>query len=723
MKRLIIAEKPSVGRGIADVLGRASKGDGCIVCGDTTITWCAGHLLEQANPEDYVNGGTVRRQDLPVVPDRWQLRPKDDRAKKQVNIIKALLKDAQEVVNAGDADREGQLLVDEVLIHLGWKGKTSRLWLSSLDEESVQRALSSLKPNESMRGLYESALARQRADWLLGLNGSIALSRNLKSLGLEGGWSVGRVQTPTLALIVDRAHQISNHKKQDHYKVQVTLADGVQAWWQIPDDLLSDGLLLDRQQAGRVAQAVEGKDGKVTAFSKKKGARSAPLPFSLAALQMEANARFGLSAKETLECAQALYEAKVITYPRTDCRYLPEEMHGQASDILKGIGQAVIEGMDVDRRHAAWNSREVTAHHAMIPTGKAIEGALPAASAGQLEKVYGLIAQSYARLFMGDEEFEQRQALFRFGEGDGLTFKATAKKVLHPGWTALGQDVKDDDGKGDGDESSSRLPDYAEGQSVHCDKAAVQAQQTKPAKPYNDKTLIAAMTGIHKLVADPKLKARLKETSGLGTEATRASIIETLFSRGYAERKGKDIRPTERGFKLIEMVRKSYPSLAEAGETAVQEDALADIAAKKLEFDGFIETIVQKTKDEVHALLGSLLHGEVTMNECPACGKQGCIKLTSKAGNPYWKCRECQAAFADDGDKPGKQFEKTEKKEGEESRPKPEAGPACPKCKQKTGKYFTKNEKPYYRCAKCAQSYWPDFKDGKKIGTAWEMKK
>lgn len=624
------------------------------------------------------------------------------------------------MVNAGDADQEGQLLIDEVLIHLGWNGKTSRLWLSSLDEESVRRALASLKSNEAMRGLYDSALARQRADWLLGLNGSIALSRNLKSLGLEGGWSVGRVQTPTLALLVDRAAQIGGHKKQDHYKVQITLDDGVTAWWQIPDDLLADGLLLDKQQAEQVAQAVQGKTGRISSFTKRKGARTAPLPFSLAALQMQANGRLGLSAKETLESAQALYEAKLITYPRTDCRYLPAEMHSDAGDILKGIGQDGIAGIDARRKHAAWNTQEVTAHHAMIPTGKPLSQANLGDHAAQ---VFGLVVQSYVRLFMADEEFEQKQAIFQFGGTNALIFKATAKRVLNPGWTAVGQEVRGD-GEETEDQSSSQMPDYEQGQSVQCDKAAVKAQQTKPPKPYNDETLIAAMTGIHKLVVDPRLKARLKETSGLGIEATRAAIIETLFGRGYAERKGKDIRPTKRGIRLIAMVRKSYPVLADPGETAVQEDALADIATGKLDFDSFIKTAIIKTKEEVQALLGNgLIEGEITMLACPSCGKSACVQLTSKAGHTYWKCRACQTAFGDDGGKPGRPFEKIEEKENGASRPKPESGPACPKCKRKTGKYLTRaHAKLYFRCTQCKQNYWPDFKGANAIDKAWEAR-
>jgi DNA topoisomerase-3 len=711
-QRLIIAEKPSMARNIADALGKASQGNGFITCGNTTVTWCMGHLLEQLRPEDYAGGALIRREDLPVVPSVWKLQPRDKRAKDQINIIKSLLKDAAEVVNAGDADREGQLLVDEVLLHLGWTGKTLRLWTGSLDDATLKRALSSLKPNEALRSLYESALARQRADWLLGYNASIALSRTLKMQGLEGGWSVGRVQTPTLALIVDRATQIQGHTKQDHYKVQITLKDGVTAHWQIPEDLLTDKLLLDKAQAEATAKAIEGQTCVVQEYVKRKVQRAAPLPYSLAELQMRANDRLGLSAKQTLEATQALYDAKATTYPRTDCRHLPEDMHHEAGRILQAIGAG--GDADASRKHAAFNDKEITAHHAIIPTGQA----LPAGLDDRAKKVYDLIRESYIRLFMADEEAEQQQAIFAFKGNDGeLIFKATARKVITPGWTALGKA----DGDGDQEDASNpALPGYTKGQSVQCATAAVQALQTRPPKPYTDKTLIAAMIGVHKLVTDPKLKARLKETSGLGTEATRAAMIETLIERGYTARKGKEIHPTERGTRLIAILRESYPAAADPGETAVQEDALADIATAKLGFDAFMEGAIQKTREATQALSGRLTLNLPTA-ACPSCGKDHCVQLKSKAGHLYWKCHDCQAAFGDDSGRPGKLFE--QRAEGG-SKPQPEAGPPCPKCQQPTGKYLTlQNAKPYFRCVPCRQNYWPDFKDGAQIGKAWELKK
>jgi DNA topoisomerase-3 len=385
-------------------------------------------------------------------------------------------------------------------------------------------------------------------------------------------------------------------------------------------------------------------------------------------------------------------------------------MHADAPRVLAALGAASGGDVDAQRRHAAWNVREVTAHHAIIPTGQAI----PAHLDDKAQKVYQLIRESYIRLFMPDEEFERQQATFEFHGSPNLRFKASAKQILKPGWTALGQAEADEEP----DETNPALPAYRDGQAVRCDTAAVNALQTRPPKPYTDKTLIAAMIGIHKLVTDPKLKSRLKETSGLGTEATRAAMIETLIERDYIVRQGKDLLPTDRGAKLIGILRASYPSIADPGETAVQEDALADIASGQLAFDQFMTTVLAKTGEATKALLNQAAvdGGQET---CPACAQRACVPLRGKAGRAYWKCRACAAAFGDGGGKPGQAFEPR----GQGEAPRPEAGPPCPACRQKTGQYLTRNEKPYFRCAQCGASYWPDFKDQARIGKAWAARK
>ncbi len=717
--RLIIAEKPSVAQAIAGVLGGARKSDGYIECaGSTRVTWCFGHLLEQARPEDYVDGGKVLASHLPVIPTDWKLSPRDGGAGKQVSVIRGLLKTADEVVNAGDADREGQLLVDEVLLFLIWKGKTSRLWLSSLDDASVRKALSGIKDNAAMRPVYESALARQRADWLMGMNCSIALSRNLQACGVPGAWSIGRVQTPTLALLVDRQRDIEHFKPRDFYQVVAHLDGGIKAAWQVPDDFVDeDGRLLDKSKAEETARRVTGKAARVTQYTRKSGERAAPLPYTLGGLQKAASSRLGLSAKDTLAAAQELYEAKVTTYPRTDCPYLPMEMHDAAVGVLKAIGGADVAGIDPERKHAAWNTGKVEAHHGLIPTGQNPDGANVSSNA---KRVFDLIRGSFIRLFMPPEKCETREALFDI---DGLSFRAAARIVLEPGWTKLGG--KDEDEGQEQGEAQGTLPDLREGESRTCERGEVVAKRTAPPKPHTDGTLIAAMTSVHKLVTDPKLKARLKETSGLGTEATRASMIEVLITREYAERVKKEIHPTARGAQLIDMLRKVAPDLADPGTTALQEDALADIAAGRAPFAAFMDGQSAAARSFSRALLdGKLTDSQMVMHACPACGGSRCAKLKSKAGNAYHRCMDCQAAFGDDGGKPGKRFgDRPAGESGQKVSSAAATGAQCPSCKKPTFKNETKTGKAYYRCGGCKGAWWPDRANDKKLGSKWDAMK
>ena len=717
--RLIIAEKPSVAQAIAGVIGGDKREGGHINCSQahTRVTWCFGHLLKQARPEDYA-GGQVLASHLPIIPRNWKLSPRDGGAGKQIKVIRELLNTADEVVNAGDADREGQLLVDEVLLFLNWKGKTSRLWLSSLDDESVRRALVSLKNNDALRPLYESALARQRADWLMGMNASIALSRNLQACGVQGAWSVGRVQTPTLALLVDRQRDIQNFKPRDHYQVQATLDGDIRALWQIPEDLQTDdGLLLDKSAAETCAQAVQGQRAIVSTFTRKAGERQAPMPYVLSTLQKTASSRLGLSAKDTLAAAQELYEAKLATYPRSDCPWLPVEMHAAAAQIIRALGAAEMAGIDPERRHPAWNTAKVEAHHGIIPTRRGL--AEVSGLSENAKKIYGLLRESYLRLFMSPETFETREALFTFPGAE--RFKASARIVQEPGWTQLGQ--ADNSAEDDETGQVARLPILTEGQQLACESAQVLAKRTSPPKPYTDGTLIAAMTGVHKLVTDPKLKARLKETSGLGTEATRASMIEVLIAREYAERKKKEIHPTDRGVQLIDMLRKVAPDLADPGTTALQEDALAAVASGRTTFDTFMSAQLDAVRESTKKLLyGQFGITPANFYVCQACGGSGCAQRTSKAGTAYHRCLDCGAAFADDAGKPGKRFE--DKPQDVRAAAKAAAsGPNCPSCEKSTFKSTTRTGKRYYRCSGCKSAWWPDREDEGKLGTKWEDRK
>jgi DNA topoisomerase-3 len=535
---------------------------------------------------------------------------------------------------------------------------------------------------------------------------------------VQGAWSVGRVQTPTLVLLADRKREIDHFKPRDFYQVIAHMDGGIKAAWQVPDDFVDEGgRLLDKSKAEETARRVTGRAAQVSKFTRKAGERAAPLPYTLGGLQKAASSRLGLSAKDTLAAAQELYEAKVTTYPRTDCPYLPVEMHSQATRILKAIGADGSGGLDAELRHAAWNTTKVEAHHGLIPTGQNPDAASLSANS---KRVFDLIRDSYIRLFMPPEKYETREALFDI---DGLAFRAAARMVLDPGWTKLGG--KDEDEGQEPGEAQGALPDLREGELRICERGEVVAKRTTPPKPYTDGTLIAAMTGVHKLVTDPKLKARLKETSGLGTEATRASMIEVLITREYAERKKKEIHPTDRGVQLIDMLRKVAPDLAEPGATALQEDALADIAAGRAPFAGFMDEQVSAARKFSRTLLeGKLTESQMVMHDCPACGGARCAKLKSKAGNAYHRCLDCQTAFGDDGGKPGKRFEDKPTGEGGQKESSAAAtGPKCPICKKPTFKNETKTGKAYYRCGGCKGAWWPDRKDEGKLGGKWEERK
>ena len=478
-----------------------------------------------------------------------------------------------------------------------------------------------------------------------------------------------------------------------------------------------DGRLLDKAKADEIARRIASKAARVTQYTRKSGERGAPLPYTLGGLQKTASSRLGLSAKDTLDAAQELYEAKVATYPRTDCPYLPMEMHGAATGILKAIGGDGIAGLDPARKHAAWNTGKVEAHHGLVPTGQNPDTASLSSNA---KRVFDLIRESYARLFMPPEKFETREALFDI---DGLSFRAAARIVLDPGWTKMGGN---DEGEGqEQGEASGTLPDLREGEARTCERGEVVAKRTTPPKPYTDGTLIAAMTGVHKLVTDPKLKARLKETSGLGTEATRASMIEVLITREYAERSKKDIQPTARGVQLIDMLRKVAPDLADPGYTALQEDALADIAAGRAPFATFMDGQSAAARSFSRVLLdGKLTDHQMVMHTCPACGGTRCAVLKSRAGNVYHRCMDCHAAFGDDGGKPGKRFEEKVDAAAERKAAAPAAaGPQCPGCKKPTFKNETKTGKAYYRCGACKGAWWPNRGNDKKLGNKWEPMK
>jgi DNA topoisomerase-3 len=585
--KLIIAEKPSLGRTIAAALGGGRKGNGCIISDDWTVTWAFGHMYEQAMPDSYLaenvpttqKGTKVwRLEDLPIIPQRWILNPRDD-AKQQLNIIAGLLKNATEVTHAGDPDREGQLLIDEILLEMGWNGTTQRVWLQDLTQNGIRNAFKHIRPNNDYRGLYEAAVSRSRCDWLLGMNVTRAFTLCYQKAGGDGVISVGRVQTPTLNLIVERDRQIENFVPLPYYtiKAQFDHENGIVATQWVPseDDSDPEGRCLKRAVAEQVCTKVQGQTGTIRNASRKKKREGAPLPFSLSALQTVANARWGYGAQQVLDAAQKLYEEhKLTTYPRTDCGYLASGQHADAKIILKAIGEAnpqLVKDTDLSRKSKAFNDSKVTAHTGIIPTAKRPD----VSRLSQIERnLYGLIARHYVAQFLPDHEYQAVEVAI---ECCKEKFTGKGKKTLVVGWKNVLPPQK---------KEAADLPLVNKGDTAMCKSAELTDKKTKPLSRFTEGTLINAMAGIARYVENPKVKSVLRESAGIGTEATRASIIETLKQRNYVQLKGKIILSTEHGRHFID----SVPGrIKDPAVTAWWEQQMSEIAEENADATIFLE--------------------------------------------------------------------------------------------------------------------------------------
>ncbi|EMG5761145.1 DNA topoisomerase III, partial [Yersinia enterocolitica] len=553
--RLFIAEKPSLARAIADILPKPHRrGDGFIACGsDNMVTWCVGHLLEQAQPDAYDSRyARWSLADLPIIPEKWRLQPRPS-VSKQLNVIKQLLQQADEVIHAGDPDREGQLLVDEVLDYLDLAAEkrqnVRRCLINDLNPQAVERAVERLRYNREFIPLCVSALARARADWLYGINMTRAYTILGRNAGYDGVLSVGRVQTPVLGLVVRRDEEIEDFVAKDFFEVKahiVTPADErFIALWQPSDSCESyqdeEGRLLHRPLAEHVVNRIAGQPALVTSYNDKRESETAPLPFSLSTLQIEAAKRFGLSAQQVLDICQRLYEThKLITYPRSDCRYLPEEHFAGRHSVLNAISlhQAdllPLDVMDSDRRNRCWDDKKVDAHHAIIPTARASKVNLTTDES----KVYRLVAQQYLMQFCPDAQF--RKCVIELDIAGGK-FIAKARFLAEAGWrTLLGSKERDEENEG------APLPVVEKGAELLCERGEVVERQTQPPRPFTDASLLSAMTGIARFVQDKELKKVLRATDGLGTEATRAGIIELLFKRTFLFKKGRYIHASPAG--------------------------------------------------------------------------------------------------------------------------------------------------------------------------------
>lgn len=605
--RLFIAEKPSLGRAIADVLPKPhTRGEGFIQCGeDNVVTWCIGHLLEQAEPDAYDERFKQwRMEHLPIIPQQWKLIPKKETLK-QFKVVERLIKQADILVNAGDPDREGQLLVDEVFGYLNLsaekKADIQRCLISDLNPNAVKKAIEKLQKNRDFIPLATSALARARADWLYGINMTRAYTLQGRRAGYQGVLSVGRVQTPVLGLIVRRDLEIEHFIPKDYFEVLAHIlvpetGEKFTAQWQ-PSKACEDyqdeeGRILSRPLAENVVKRIANQPATVNEYQDKTENESAPLPYSLSALQIDAARRFGLSAQDVLDICQRLYEThKLITYPRSDNRYLPNEHFAERFKVMAAISHHLTEyadqpdAVDPNLKNRCWNDSKVEAHHAIIPTARQ----------GQIQlnenerRVYQLIARQYLMQFCPDATYRKSKIGLIIAGGN---FTAQARYLLTAGWKSLL-------GKEDSDEEfASPLPVVQKGQILHCEHGEIVSKKTQPPRPFTDATLLSAMTGIARFVQDKQLKKVLRETDGLGTEATRAGIIELLFKRGFLVKKGRTIQSTEAGRTLIFALP---DSATQPDMTAIWEMQLTDISKKQAGYQQFMSDLQNKLPELLYS--------------------------------------------------------------------------------------------------------------------------
>jgi len=595
--KLFIAEKPSLAQAIASALGSVQKDDGYFSVGDNFVTWCFGHILENFQPEDYdAKFAKWNLDDLPILPQTWKLKITPS-CSKQFKVIQSLIKKADEIVHAGDPDREGQLLVDEVLDFVGNKKPVQRIFLNALDDKSVKSALQNLQDNKNFSALRDSALGRSRADWLVGMNLSRAFSILSQRQGKEN-ISVGRVMTPTMALVVRREDEIKNFVATKHFAIQADFDFNdkkISATWQIPENLSdADGRLLDFNVAKNVLDKLKIFSGvaKVLSVSESEKQEAQPLPYSLSSLQIDAGKKYSYSPQQVLDAMQKLYEMKFTTYPRSDCEYLPENQFGDAEKILTNLANLPVNDFgvwaadaDIKIKSRAWNDKKISAHHAIIPTTVPVD--FKKLDDVQ-QKLYILVAKKYLAQFFTTHKFLSTKVIIDFADEK---FSATGKNILEVGWKILFSAT---------DDKEQTLPKLAGGDFLKFVDAKILDKVTKPPAHFTPSTLLQAMKEIFKFVKDDSLKQNLKDCSGIGTEATRAGIIEKLQTKlqtqHFLKLDKKFLEPTDKARQAVKLLP---PELTFPDLTAVWENILSDVASGKTPLDVFYQKQLDDLKNFV----------------------------------------------------------------------------------------------------------------------------
>lgn len=624
-KTLVLAEKPSVGRELARVLGCGKSGNGYLEGERYIVTWALGHLVTLADPDVYDKKYEKwDMQDLPMLPQNMKLVVIPE-SRRQFQAVSSLMKrgDVDELIIATDAGREGELVARWIMIKAGWKGKTRRLWISSQTDKAIKDGFRQLKPASDYDNLFRSAQARSEADWLVGLNVTRALTCKYNAQ-----LSAGRVQTPTLALIVRREEEIRKFTPREFWGITAKLS-GFTATWR---DNGKNAQTFDKAHAEAVLKKLQGQQAVLTKVERQRKITPPPAAYDLTELQRDANKKYAYSAKETLSLMQSLYERhKLLTYPRTDSRYisqdvvptLPERLRSCMVDEYKPLAQEIYRNKPLKTKYLV-NDAKVTDHHAIIPTEE--QPQLYDLS-GPERNIYDLVVRRFLAVLMEPYEYEEVRLTMTIG---GEIFTAKGNRVLNQGWKAAYNrsfQLEEEDG----DEQTQNLPALAQGQKLPVASAALKPGKTSPPARYTEATLLSAMEHPAGQVADKSLSRILEETSGLGTPATRADIIEKLFSTFYVERRGKELVPTSKGVQLIELAPEELRS---AELTARWEDRLSDIAkgkAKDAEFVAEMRKYAAQLVTEVKASDKTYRHDNQTRTPCPDCGKY-LLRVKGKRG-------------------------------------------------------------------------------------------
>mgnify|MGYP003668471663 FL=1 len=619
--KVCIAEKPSVAREIASVLGANTKRDGYYEGNGYAVTYTFGHLCTLKEPNDYKpHWKSWDLNNLPMLPERFETKvSKDSGIKKQFKIIKQLFDKADVVINCGDAGQEGELIQRWVLSQANYKGKVERLWISSLTTEAIKEGFKNLKPSEDYDNLYYAGFSRAIGDWLLGMNATRLYT--LKHGGYKQMLSVGRVQTPTLAMLVNRFNEIENFKPQPYWELQTLYRDTLFSY--------EEGRFLKMEDGEKLASIVREHDFEIVSTTKKAGNEYAPKLFDLTGLQVYCNTKFGFSADETLKIVQKLYEQKVVTYPRVDTTFLPNDVYPKVPGILKNLSNYAtltqpLDGKKLKKTKKVFDDSKVTDHHAIIPTGQQINLQY------NQQQVYDIIVRRFIAVFYPDCKVSNTTVI---GKAEKVKFKATGKEILEKGWRVVFETPNNTS------KEPGILPTFQKGEKGPHQPSFIE-KQTKPPKQFTEASLLRAMETAGKQVDDDELREIMKE-NGIGRPSTRANIIETLFRRKYIKRNKKQVIPTVTGIQLIDTIQNEMLKSAEL--TGKWEKQLKDIEKGTFSAGSFIKQMKQMVDHLVYEVRSETKKANISaINNKPAAAASKKKAIKKATGITSEVCPKCK---------------------------------------------------------------------------------